>query len=48
MTTDPGPGQARRRFDPWALVLALVTLLYPFAALLAVKTIGPVPVVAVL
>jgi uncharacterized membrane protein len=48
VTAEPGPGPARRRFDPWALALALVTLAYPFVALLAVKTVGPVPVVLVL
>jgi uncharacterized membrane protein len=39
---------ARRRLDPSALALAAVTILYPFIALFAVRTVGPVVVVAAL
>jgi len=40
------PGQPRRRFDPWALALALVTILYPFVVFFAVKAGQTVWVVA--
>lgn len=48
MRADPGAGPARRRPDLSALALALVTLLYPLIALMAVRTVGPVVVVGVL
>ena len=41
------PG-GRRRPDLATIALAVVTLLYPFIALFAVKAIGPIPVVAAL
>ncbi len=43
--TAPGAG---RRPDLATIALAVVTLLYPFIALFAVKAIGPIPVVAAL
>jgi len=48
LTADPGAGPARRRPDPSALALALITLLYPLIALLAVRTVGPAVVVGAL
>jgi uncharacterized membrane protein len=41
-------GPPRRRLDPSALALAVVSILYPFIALFAVKTVGPATVVAAL
>jgi uncharacterized membrane protein len=46
---DPAPaGPPARKIDPATLLLALITVLYPVLALLAVKTVGPAIVVAVL
>lgn len=45
----PRPAEGgRRRPDLATIALAVVTLLYPFIALFAVKAIGPIPVVAAL
>lgn len=45
-TASPAPAPGRRRPDLATVALAVITLLYPFIALFAVKAIGPIPVVA--
>ncbi|MDO9337054.1 MAG: hypothetical protein EON95_05830 [Caulobacteraceae bacterium] len=45
----PAPVEGtRRRPDPVTLVLAVISVLYPFIALFAVRSLGPIPVVAAL
>ena len=42
----PASAPGRRRPDLATVALAVITLLYPFIALFAVKAVGPIPVVA--
>ena len=48
MPDDATPAAARRRPELSTVILAVISLLYPFIAMIAVRTVGPAPVVIAL